>query len=72
MGVYSILGYELHEIKNNIQKIDDLISKGGWNSIIEEYKETQKTLVLLGKGIHKIKKKAEQIACQKAIKEIEK
>jgi dsRNA-specific ribonuclease len=72
MGVYLILGYELHEIKNNIQEIDDLISKGGWNSIIEEYKETQKTLVLLGKGIHKIKKKAEQIACQKAIKEIEK
>jgi dsRNA-specific ribonuclease len=72
MGVYLILGYELHEIRNDINKIDNLINKGGWNNVIEEYKKEHKIIVLLGKGLHKIKKKAEQVACQEAIKEIEK
>ena len=30
-----------------------------------------KLLIFMGKGIHKIKKKAEQIACEEALKIIE-
>jgi hypothetical protein len=32
--------------------------------------DNEKVLVFLGKGLHKIKKKAEQIACDEAIKKI--
>jgi len=68
MGVYLILGYKLHEInKEDIKNFDEI---GGWEKIINIFKEEEKVKVLLGKAQHKIKKKAEQIACQEAIDKI--
>jgi dsRNA-specific ribonuclease len=68
MGVYLILGYQLHEIDKD--QIKDLKENGGWENVINVYKDEEKIMVLLGKARHKIKKKAEQVACQEAIEEI--
>jgi dsRNA-specific ribonuclease len=68
MGVYLIVGYQVHEIvQENVKTLDDY---NGWQGIIDKYKEEDKIVVLLGKGQHKIKKKAEQMACQVVISEI--
>lgn len=68
MGVYLCLGQAIHEthicnaIKctsfKNFQHIHEFMSMHG------------KILVFLGEGMHKIKKKAEQIACEEAIKQL--
>jgi dsRNA-specific ribonuclease len=65
MGVCLILGIALHEVdKTSIQNIEYY---NGWSGIIDYYKEHDQIVVLLGTGKHKIKKKAEQLACQIAI-----
>ena len=68
MGVYLCLGQEIHEV--NIK--DALLYKnfGSMTKIHERYTEDEKLFIFLGKGTHKIKKKAEQIACEEAIKMI--
>ena len=65
MGVYLCLGKQIYDFKpeqaiqytafNSFQKIQDRFSEKG------------EVFVLLGKSIHKIKKKAEQTACLEAI-----
>jgi hypothetical protein len=70
MGVYICFGQNIHNAK-----ISDAItfdSLGSFKSI-HELLETQNTLlVFLTKAEHKIKKKAEQLACDQAIQLFEK
>jgi dsRNA-specific ribonuclease len=72
MGVYLCLGQEIHEVK-----MDDAINFttiGSFEKIHEklEKDKSDKLFIFMGKGVHKIKKKAEQIACEEAIKLITK
>ena len=65
VGVYLCLGLSIHDVNpkkakdfsefNSFEKINDLLSNEG------------KLFIFLGDGIHKIKKKAEQLACKKVI-----
>ncbi len=65
VGVYLCLGLSIHDVNpkeaknfnefNSFEKINDLLSK------------EDKIFIFLGDGIHKIKKKAEQLACKKVI-----
>lgn len=68
MGVYLCLGQEIHQVKYSDAKLYK--EYGSINKIQEEFSNENKQFVFLGKGIHKIKKKAEQIACEEAIKSI--
>ena len=66
MGVYLCLGKEIHEVnKNSALLFENLKS---FESIQSLYEENNFVFVLMGIGKHKIKKKAEQIACDEAIK----
>jgi len=69
MGVYICLGQEIHEtsIKNAINYRDI----GSFKKIQELLEKEPKQFIFMGKGIHKIKKKAEQIACEEALKQLE-
>ena len=70
MGLYICFGQNIHNAK-----ICDAItfdSLGSFNSIHDLLEKQDKLLVFLTKAEHKIKKKAEQIACDQAIKLIEK
>lgn len=73
MGVFLCLGKSIHDIKPE-QSMDLSLpysSYGCFQKIQEVYSDKGYVFVFLGKGIHKIKKKAEQIACEIAIKAIE-
>lgn len=68
MGVYLCLGKPIHQMK-----IEDSVSYekyGSFQKIHEELSEKNNVFVFLGSGIHKIKKKAEQIASELSIKTI--
>ena len=65
MGVYLCLGQPIHAVS-----MANAIPLSRFNSFheIHEYMSNHgKIFVFLGEGIHKIKKKAEQIACDTAI-----
>jgi dsRNA-specific ribonuclease len=65
MGVYLCLGTLLHEVD-----IKDAISYknlGSYEAIHKYIESHGKILVFMGSGKHKIKKKAEQLACEEAI-----
>ena len=66
MGVYICLGQEIHEVKAD--EAIDYKELGSLAKIYEKIDQDGKVFIFLGKGLHKIKKKAEQIACEKAIK----
>jgi len=70
MGVYLCLGQEIYDIKDT--KADQIDKYDSLEKIHEEFANTNKLFIYLGKGIHKIKKKAEQIACEEALKQIQK
>ena len=66
MGVYLCLGQSVHNLKHN-----DAIQISNFHSYIEIHQymsEQGKAFIFMGEGIHKIKKKAEQIACDEAIR----
>ena len=65
MGVYICLGQEIHEVKAR----DAILFKdiGSFAKIHEHVNKEHKGFIFLAKAIHKIKKKAEQIACDLAI-----
>ena len=70
MGVYLCLGKEIHEVKHSDAiSFEEIKSFANIQSIFEK---KESIFVLLGIGSHKIKKKAEQIACDEAIKIINK
>jgi hypothetical protein len=69
MGVYLCLGQSIHGM-NHSNSI--CYNKFASYHDIHQYMSVNKRIFLfLGEGKHKIKKKAEQIACDEAIKHIE-
>ena len=61
MGVYLCVGQSIHQVdRKNAINFDHY----GSFTKIQEVAQTQPVFVFLGKGIHKIKKKAEQLACE--------
>jgi dsRNA-specific ribonuclease len=69
MGVFLCLGQPIHTVS-----IENALSFSAFNSFekIHEYmSQNNKIFLFLGGSRHKIKKKAEQIACEEAIKHIE-
>lgn len=68
MGVYLCLGQPIHDVKP-CESIS--IKKFKSHYEIHQYmSQHNKIFVFLGEGIHKIKKKAEQIACDTAIRNL--
>ena len=69
MGVYLCLGQKIHQVdKKNAIHYKQL---GSFKQIQDMIDEKQKIFVFLGKGIHKIKRKAEQLACEQTLKMLE-
>ena len=66
MGVYLCLGEAPHKLQPHNAKPFSYYNS--FTKIHEEYGEEQFIFVFLGKGTHKIKKKAEQEACMQALK----
>jgi dsRNA-specific ribonuclease len=66
MGVYLCLGEAPHKLRPNTAKPFSYYNS--FTKIHEKYAEEQFIFVFLGKGTHKIKKKAEQEACLQALK----
>ena len=66
MGVYLCLGQKIHEVSKehaiNYKKIKS------FEKIHEMMESDGKVFIYLGKGIHKIKRKAEQMACDETLK----
>jgi hypothetical protein len=67
MGVYLCLGQSVHEVKN-IQTALICSNFTSYREIHEYLSIHNKIFLFLGKGVHKIKKKAEQFACEEAIR----
>ena len=65
MGVYVCLGQAFHEVthKDGIP----FESFGSFSKIQDYILENDSVLVFMASGTHKIKKKAEQIACELAL-----
>ena len=70
MGVYICFGQNIHNAK--ISEASTFDSLGSFKSIHECLEKQDKLLVFLTKAEHKIKKKAEQLACDQAIQLFEK
>ena len=69
MGVYLCLGKPIHQIQ--IQNSVPFGFYGSFQKIQEEFVKNSHVFVFMGSGIHKIKKKAEQIASELSIKNID-
>lgn len=67
MGVYLCLGILIHETE--ITNAIPYQEFGNYTAIHEYVAIHKSVLVFMGKGTHKIKKKAEQIACEIALRE---
>ena len=65
MGVYLCIGLSIHNIK--IENAININMLNSFNSIQEYITTHGKILLFMGDGIHKIKRKAEQDACYKAL-----
>ena len=65
MGVYLCLGQQIYEV--NHEHALPYSQFGNFEKIQEYLKENEKVFVFLGEGTHKIKKKAEQFACNEAL-----
>ena len=69
MGLYISFGQNIHNAK--IENAITLTDLGSFSTVHDKLETTPKLLVFLGKAEHRIKKKAEQLACENAIKLIE-
>ena len=69
MGVYLCLGQKIHEVKK--ENAIDFNFFGSFDKIQEEFEGEGKIFVFFSNGIHKIKRKAEQMACESTIKMLE-
>jgi dsRNA-specific ribonuclease len=65
MGVYLCLGQQIHE--TNASRALPLNRFSSYQDVHQYMSQHKKVLVFLGGGKHKIKKKAEQVACEEAI-----
>lgn len=66
MGVYLCLGQQIHTLTHN-HAVDISFFKN-FKSIQDYVTENGKAFIFMGEGQHKIKRKAEQIACNEALK----
>ena len=66
MGVYLCLGQAIHTLKHS-DAVDISFFKN-FKSIQDFVTESGKAFIFMGEGQHKIKRKAEQIACNEALK----
>jgi dsRNA-specific ribonuclease len=66
MGVYLCLGQQIHTLKHS-DAVDISFFKN-FKSIQDFVTESGKAFIFMGEGQHKIKRKAEQIACNEALK----
>ena len=69
MGVYLCLGQKIHEVSK--EHAINYRNIGSFQQIHEMMESNQKIFVFLGKGLHKIKRKAEQLACEQTLKLLE-
>jgi len=69
MGVYLCLGQPIYHL-THLDSVDISFFKN-FKSIHEYITENTKVLIYMGEGQHKIKRKAEQVACNEAIKIID-
>jgi dsRNA-specific ribonuclease len=67
MGVYIAIGAPVYSFDKSTA-VD--FSRFGSLAKLNDYTEENNILVFMGKGTHKTKKKAEQIACENAIKQV--
>ena len=68
MGVYLCLGQAIHSV--NMGWALSLSQFRAYSDVHQHMSEHGKLLLFLGEGVHKIKKKAEQIACDSAIQNL--
>ena len=68
MGVFLCLGQPIYEV--NYKNAVPFSEYGSFTTIQEQFEENGKIFVFMGEGLHKIKKKAEQIACEIALNKI--
>ena len=68
MGVFICLGQPIYQV--NHKDAVQFSEYGSFQAIIDEFEKEGKVFVFMGEGIHKIKKKAEQIACEIALSKI--
>ena len=69
MGVYLCLGQKIHEVSK--EHAVNYRNIGSFQKIHEMMESNQKIFVFLGKGVHIIKRKAEQMACEQTLKLLE-
>jgi dsRNA-specific ribonuclease len=69
MGVYLCLGQHIYHLTHD-HAVDISFFKS-YKEIHDYVAENNKVLIFMGEGQHKIKRKAEQVACNEAIKSIE-
>jgi len=69
MGVYLCLGQPIHSVSVNHAK--SLSEFDSFESIHQHMCHHGKVFINLGKGIHKIKKKAEQVSCEEALRSLQ-
>ena len=69
MGVFMCLGQSVHNLTPN--KATPITHFNNYNDIHQYMSKQGKVFIFLGEGAHKIKKKAEQIACEDAIRHLE-
>ena len=69
MGVYLCLGQPIHSVSVNHAK--SLSEFDSFESIHQYMCHHGKVFINLGKGIHKIKKKAEQVSCEEALRSLQ-
>ena len=66
MGVFICLGQAIHEVSP--EDAIPFTHFGSFSKIADYYETNEKAFVFLSNGTHKIKRKAEQIACEKALR----
>ena len=66
MGLYICLGEKIYNM--DVRSATDYRKLGSFKKIHEEFSKHGKLLIFITKQSHKIKKKAEQMACDEAIK----
>jgi dsRNA-specific ribonuclease len=69
MGVFLRIGIPLHEV--NHEEADAFSKYGSFAAIQHKLINDDSIFIFMGKGSHKIKKKAEQIACEEALRQID-
>ena len=69
MGVFLCLGQPIHQM--HIEDATPLEKYESFQAVHNQMSQQHRVFILLGHGIHKIKKKAEQTACSKAIESIQ-